>query len=1349
MTNSKHSSSKSNPLLKGLLMTTGADLFDKITSSKILLVGAGGIGCELLKNLALSGFTHVEVIDLDTIDVSNLNRQFLFRSQHVGMPKCTVACAAALAMLLPPSLTNDNSNDKSNQAKYSYTAHHGNVCDNSRFNVNFVKGFDLVLNALDNVAARRRVNRLCLAAAVPLVEAGTTGYLGQVTVIDKQSNTECYECQAKPTQKVYPICTIRSTPSMPVHTIVWAKELYKLLFGPKVEESMLFEDQTGDEKSTYMDLVMDLRSKITAAVSVGNDDDDDDNNNNNTLNMNNMNSSNSNDSDPMMAILPSPSMNYSSIIVSKPKHNVATLASPILAAVGLEPRVHSSSSSSTTTTTGTTRTGTTRTRMYKKKSKRPSPSSKSTASNTTNTYTTNTNNTNTNNTTSYTTTPLVAILTSDGLIHTRSPSFISIPLSTIEVGNQPNDFFTLTSIQNSYQQQQQQMQMQIIASSYSGESRLIYFAQDTKQDLADRMMKLCIDAFGLKGFPRTELADAIQASFTATTYVGEKANVSSKNLLKQYLETVLGLDMSCDFGGGGAIYKRFLYGDDDNEYDDEDDDNEYDDDYNHVEDESSQIMIEDDHEHNHVKDENEHTTTNVSNSSFASSFLSATAILCLVCTQLTSPNATLANRAAKSCANKFGVVGTIQATSINHATVQLCEIIAEQLILQSNTKRQITPPASNSGLATGRDGINMNMVEAATWLLRCCGKHESAIDIILERMNNPSMRNKTFTEESVSSSSGIGFVHTMHNNNMNSTSNSNNTRGTSLGWSQYKYESYISLHLVDLWSYGHHEECRDLVLKSKATRQLLETNPKLGLKIFTSLHPTNEKQWLVVIPRGAEPISDIKSVPTQVVELLKSIRPHIPYNSNSAININKGLDVSSQSVEVRGNDSGSDSNLPLESGRALAVVYLESLVGISTGRPPVSNNVNSNYGDDNFHSVVTDIHNELAFLLLEGVLSERTEDDENVDSDLGKIYREKLRRLLGWHSSKVQPDVLMEALPSTFLREKALLLGQLGRHEDALRIFYFDLKSLELALEYCDARYEKQQVHSVYERKQSFNQLIGGKSKGGEDGCAYLPLVRIALESDQDSERGIAAAIKVLSLRRETINRGAALRLLPKNVPVSALARPFLIPALIDSESQSRRLTVASSLLRAKYVRLKHALTEAQIKSQSYLPNVPALQSLNLGDPVYASKPFKARPSNMSTLHFPDVTITKHFFSRYVVIQATATTTDEMSLNDVQLVVAESSDEALLPSVNVPIKTLPPRITGSSWCVLAASPQRLDGTAILVCEMHYTVPALDSATNVPLNFNTGIGFSSGSSSGRPYVEELQDIEIRRAEFDGF
>ena len=64
------------------------------------MVGAGGIGCELLKNLVLTGFGEIHIVDLDTIDLSNLNRQFLFRHEHIKKSKALVRSSALIPVLI-------------------------------------------------------------------------------------------------------------------------------------------------------------------------------------------------------------------------------------------------------------------------------------------------------------------------------------------------------------------------------------------------------------------------------------------------------------------------------------------------------------------------------------------------------------------------------------------------------------------------------------------------------------------------------------------------------------------------------------------------------------------------------------------------------------------------------------------------------------------------------------------------------------------------------------------------------------------------------------------------------------------------------------------------------------------------------------------------------------------------------------------------------------------------------------------------------------------------------------------------------------------------------------------------
>ncbi|KAI0327705.1 hypothetical protein GY45DRAFT_1327242 [Cubamyces sp. BRFM 1775] len=127
---------------------------------------------------------------------------------------------------------------------------HANIKE-PQFDVAWFRGFDIVLNALDNLDARRHVNKMCMAANVPLVESGTAGYLGQVQPILKD-RAECFDCVPKPTPKTFPVCTIRSTPSQPIHCIVWAKSyLMPQLFGEDEDSgSELDEAEKQGENAT-------------------------------------------------------------------------------------------------------------------------------------------------------------------------------------------------------------------------------------------------------------------------------------------------------------------------------------------------------------------------------------------------------------------------------------------------------------------------------------------------------------------------------------------------------------------------------------------------------------------------------------------------------------------------------------------------------------------------------------------------------------------------------------------------------------------------------------------------------------------------------------------------------------------------------------------------------------------------------------------------------------------------------------------------------------------------------------------------------------------------------------------
>ncbi len=101
----------------------------------MLIVGVGGIGCEVLKVVAKTPLGSIHILDMDTIELSNLNRQFLFKQEHKGHSKALVARQSILALF--PGL--------------DIHAHHCNIRD---LPLNFFRQFNFIVLALDNVDAR-------------------------------------------------------------------------------------------------------------------------------------------------------------------------------------------------------------------------------------------------------------------------------------------------------------------------------------------------------------------------------------------------------------------------------------------------------------------------------------------------------------------------------------------------------------------------------------------------------------------------------------------------------------------------------------------------------------------------------------------------------------------------------------------------------------------------------------------------------------------------------------------------------------------------------------------------------------------------------------------------------------------------------------------------------------------------------------------------------------------------------------------------------------------------------------------------------------------------------------------
>ncbi|MCF1432078.1 MAG: molybdopterin-synthase adenylyltransferase MoeB [Shewanella sp.] len=149
---------------------------EQLKQAKVLIIGAGGLGCAASQYLAVAGIGQMTLVDFDTVELSNLQRQVLHQDANVGLPKVESAKQSLTA--LNPHIQIDTINA---------------LLDDPEIN-ELVARHTLVLDCTDNVMVREQLNKACFKHQVALVSAAAIRMEGTVIVFDYREGTPCYHC---------------------------------------------------------------------------------------------------------------------------------------------------------------------------------------------------------------------------------------------------------------------------------------------------------------------------------------------------------------------------------------------------------------------------------------------------------------------------------------------------------------------------------------------------------------------------------------------------------------------------------------------------------------------------------------------------------------------------------------------------------------------------------------------------------------------------------------------------------------------------------------------------------------------------------------------------------------------------------------------------------------------------------------------------------------------------------------------------------------------------------------------------------------------------------------------------